>query len=422
MNSTKIKNRISTIESELSAIDARSGEHLTHDDTIRADALTAELKNLEQIASEPQPRQTQPSALEGITTVRGIPRQLSCFSSERRALDFGKWVLGISGHAEYRAGMLSGDNQTGGYLVPDEFSRDLIRLVEERGVFRREARVATMSSDTLKIPRQISGATAFFVGEADAISESDLTLDQITLVLKKLGCLTSFSAELSSDSLIPVADMLGTDFSYRLADKEDQCGFSGTGTSTYGGITGVRQKLIDDALGGVAAGAVGSSGLVRYGTGHSYANIGLGHCNEAIGKLPQYAEANAKWYMSKFVWSYLLDLAVDAGGNSLEQLQAGPKGRYFLGYPVVISQVMPKASAVNQVCILLGDLRQAASMGIDRTGLRVQASDSAVLAGTSMFETDQIAIRGIERFDIVAHDCGSTTVPGPIVGIISHTA
>jgi HK97 family phage major capsid protein len=98
------------------------------------------------------------------------------------------------------------------------------------------------------------------------------------------------------------------------------------------------------------------------------------------------------------------------------------KERYLLNYPVVIVDVMPKAAATNQVMALFGDLRQAATMGIHREGVRIEASNSAYVGSESCFERDKTAIRGIERMDVVAHDVGSSTSCGPICGIISHTA
>ena len=85
---------------------------------------------------------------------------------------------------------------------------------------------------------------------------------------------------------------------------------------------------------------------------------------------------------------------------------------------------MPKADAqanINQICVLFGDLTKAASFG-DRRQMSLAMSNSAYIGSTSMFETDQMAVRGIERFDINVHDVGSATVAGPIVGLIAHTA
>ena len=102
----------------------------------------------------------------------------------------------------------------------------------------------------------------------------------------------------------------------------------------------------------------------------------------------------------------------------------------FLGYPVIVSQVMPKTSAVNQVACLFGNLRMAASLG-DRRMTTIQMSEHALNA----FEQDEVVIRGTERFDIVVHDVGDPVagegtpksaiagnVAGPIVGLVTASS
>jgi len=370
--------------------------------------------------------------------------KMKCFTDEPdmraevKAYRFGQYIRGAvigsekarqwcqTNGIEIKGAMLEDNNSKGGYLVPGEFDTDIIRLVEERGVFRVNTRVTPMGQDTLSFSRRTGGTTAYFVGEATALTASDMTFDLVTLVAKKLGVIVPMSNELGDDAIVSVADMLAQDIAYAFADKEDECGFNGDGTSTYGGVVGVRQQLIDQAFNGTASDAdatrAAAAGLVRYGTGQEFSNIGMDDITALIGRLPTYAEAGAKFYMSKIVWSYLLDMLADAGGNTMQTLASGPAGREFLGYPVVISSVMPKTdTAVNQVCILLGDLRQAATFG-DRHRNSMAMSDSAYVGSSSMFETDQIAIRGIERFDINVHDVGSDTAPGPVVGLISHTS
>ena len=41
----------------------------------------------------------------------------------------------------------------------------------------------------------------------------------------------------------------------------------------------------------------------------------------------------------------------------------------------------------------------------------------ATVGGQSMWERDQIGVRGTERFDVVVHDYGSNSEAGPIVGL-----
>jgi len=122
-----------------------------------------------------------------------------------------------------------------------------------------------------------------------------------------------------------------------------------------------------------------------------------------------------------------LVLAVAAGGNRVTQIEDTPLTKSFLGYPVVISQVLPKISATSQVCCLFGNLRMAARLG-DRRQTTIQMSEHALNA----FEQDEVVIRGTERFDIVVHDVGDPTpsagpakssqagnVAGPIVALIT---
>lgn len=462
----ELKARKVEVADSMCKIAADSGEILTDDLQAQYDALKQESDTLEkqipmmesamlakaqadaaQSRKIPSPgRQTAPEQIPDVRDMNKLPASvrrwtnLKCFRDDDnyradvKAYRFGQFLRGAvlgsdkakqwcyQNGVEIRGAMMEDNNTKGGFLVPGEFEPDLIRLVEERGVFRRESRVVPMSQDTKSFPRRTGGTTAYFIGEGTAITESDMSIDLVTLVAKKIGVIVPMSNELGDDALLSVADMLAQDIAYAFADKEDECGFNGDGTSTYGGMTGIRQKLIDKALGGTAAGSVpAASGLVRYGTGYSYTNITMAVLTELIGKLPSYAEPNAKWYGSKTLWSYLLDLQADAGGNTIQTLVDGPARKAFLGYPYVVVDVMPKTAATNQVCLLLGDIRMGTTFG-DRRRTSMALSDSAYVGSTSMFETDQIAIRGTERFDINVHDVGTTATRGPIVGLIAHTA
>ena len=63
---------------------------------------------------------------------------------------------------------LAGRQTPGSVLVHPEFSNTLIRNVEEHGVFRQNALIWPMGSDTVHIPRRIGGLTVFWEGEAEA--------------------------------------------------------------------------------------------------------------------------------------------------------------------------------------------------------------------------------------------------------------
>lgn len=306
-------------------------------------------------------------------------------------------------------------NDQGGAVVPAEFDPMLIRLVEEYGKFRQFAKISPMSSETKSQPRRTAGITTYWVGEAATITASNPTFDNINLVAKKLASITVMSSEISEDSAINLADELAFEMGYGFALAEDQAGFLGDASSTYGGITGVTQKL--KGLNGTIANIAG----LFVGAGNAYSELLLTDFNNTVALLPQYADNNAAWYVHKgFFHSVMQKLELAAGGVTANEIATGDRRPrpMFLGYPVNFVQVMPRTEANSQVCALLGDLAMAATMGDRRT--RTVFTDPY-----SLSNKDQILVRCTERVDINVHDVGnfsataSLRVPGPIVGLIT---
>jgi len=335
-----------------------------------------------------------------------------------KALRFGHWLLASKGNRKSlsfcdRHGIevkahTEGVNSAGGFLVPDEFETELISLREQYGVFRREARVRPMSSDTLRVPRRSATLSASFVGEATAGTESTQTFESVLLVAKKAMVLTTVSNELNEDAFVNLADDVAGEIAYAFAKKEDECGFIGTGTSTYGGIRGV----VDIIENGTAAVQYYDSALSS-----SFADLSLDNIGAFMGLLPAYADTpNAKFYMHKAVWHGAFEAALtSAGGTSAREIKEGYAGQPTLfGYPVVFTQVMRSSYTADKIVALFGDLTLAASFG-DRRQTTIQISDSALNA----FEQDELAIRGTERFDINVHDAGDSSTTGPIVGLLA---
>lgn len=320
-----------------------------------------------------------------------------------KALRFGHWLLASRGNRKSLAfcdrygvevkGHTEGVNSAGGFLVPEEFETELISLRENFGVFRREARVRPMQGDTLRVPRRSATLSANFVGEATAGTESTQTFEQVLLVAKKVMVLTTVSSELNEDAFVNLADDVAGEIAYAFAKKEDECGFIGDGSSTYGGIQGVAPAVL-----------AGVSGTNFLEAGLSTASgITLANINALMALLPEYADTpNAKFYMHKSTWHGGVEKVVSAaGGTTGREILDGYRGTPTLfGYPVIFTQVMESGSfASDSGVALFGDLTLAASFG-DRRSTEIQISDSALNA----FEQDELAIRGTERFDINVHD------------------
>jgi len=292
-----------------------------------------------------------------------------------------------------------GVDGAGGFLVPEELMANIIVLREQYGVFRRECQVVPMGSDTLNWPRRVGGLTAYFTGENQAATESQASWDNVNLTAKKMAVLTRMSNEIAEDAVISIADWLVSEIAYAFALKEDDTGFNGDGTSTYGGCRGVTQLMIDSSHGGgnyQVSSATLTSLVLKDFTG-------------VMGLLPQYALPGAKWYMSQqMFYSCVATVAAGAGGNRLDILTDPVKPR-FLGFDVVFAQKMPVATpGSGKIMFLFGDLSKAAAMG-ERRGVTIKRSDHRY------FENDQIGLLGTERVDVNVHDLGDTSNAGPLV-------
>jgi HK97 family phage major capsid protein len=369
---------------------------------------------------------TIPAEVKRVGSLKSFAGTVGTYDAQERAYRFGMWAMACMGHGNakqfcsdqgigIKAAHAEGTNTLGGYLVPEEFGRDLIDLREKYGVARRVLKVVPMSSDTRTDPRRLSGLTASFVAENGAASESNKTWDQVRLTAKDLVVLSRMSNQLSEDAVINVGDDLAGEISYAFSLKEDQCAFIGDGTSTYGGIVGVSTKI------GTVNGVDDGGGLVL-ASGNLFSEFTLGDFNRTVGRIPQYADtANAVWVCHRtFYYSTMERVSVASGGvTTFEVAQGNRRPRpMFLGYPVEFSQVMPSADVNSQIACLFGDHSLAASFG-DRRQDSITFSTDATVGGESVFERNQIAIRGTERFDINVHDVGSSTAAGPVVGLIS---
>ncbi len=346
--------------------------------------------------------------------VRGTPGQKGFSWARNRC----KELFGANAvHQE--DGMTSGGN-----LVPPEFIWELINLKETFGKFRQNTRVVPMSEDTLQWPRRSGGLGYYWVGEGGQGTTSTMVIDMVKLVAKKLMILAVTTRELSEDAAMSIGDILMAEAAYQMSSAEDDAGFLGDGTSTYGGITGIGNKLL--ALSGTIANISGLQ--VATGTGYatSYGATVLADFQKVIGLLPLYADGPAcKWYMNRsYYFSVAQVLAAAAGGTTWTEIINGHRVPMFLGYPVEFVQKMPKSPAVSQVTAIFGNLPLGSKMG-DRRQYEIAESEDATIDGVNLFTNDMRAFRATQRIDINIHDVGnasgtaSSRQAGPIVAMIT---
>lgn len=345
------------------------------------------------------------------------PRAFSGIGAQDRAFSFGQFVRAAiferpdaqawcrQNGMSFRA-QAEGANSAGGVLVPDEIMGDVIALREAAGIFRQQCRVVPMGRDTLNWPRRTGGLAAYFTAEGGTLTASQAAFDNVELTCKKLSALALLSTEIAEDAVINLADYVASELAYAFASKEDDCGFNGDGTSTYGGIRGLTVLAID-----------GNHNAGKYvaATGHNtFASLDAVDLTGLMGSLPQYALPNARWYVSQMGFATCFArLIATAGGNSVLTLD-GKIVYQFLGFPIAISQKLPAITTTlsGKAMMFFGDLSLAAALG-ERRGVTVRRLNERYA------DSDQVGIMGTERFDINVHDMGDNTSAGPLVSLVA---
>lgn len=298
-----------------------------------------------------------------------------------------------------RNAMGTGDNTKGGFLTPEPLQNSIIELREQYGVFARYAGQWNMASGRDSAPKVNGEITSYYVGEGAEITASDMSFGLVSLEARKLASLTAVNSEINEDSVVSLAEVLARSIASKFAYDEDNAGFNGDGTSTYGGIVGAKSAL---AAGSIIDATTGIDTL---------AEVTMVLFENAVGKLKEYPGIQPAWFVHKNTWANVMQRLLNAlGGNTNMDVAAGAP-MMFLGYPVVTSQVLYNgAGAVSTIIGYFGDLRMTSYIG-RRRGMTI-ASDSSIY-----FHKDQIAIRATQRYDINVYDRGTASDSGGLIAL-----
>lgn len=119
----------------------------------------------------------------------------------------------------------------GGNTVATELMADaFIDLLRNKSVLQRAgATVMNGLVGNIAIPKQTGAATAYWVAESGAPTESQQTIGQVAMTPKTVGAFTDFSRRLILQSSIDVENMVRNDLATVIALAIDAAGLYGTG-------------------------------------------------------------------------------------------------------------------------------------------------------------------------------------------------
>ena len=237
----------------------------------------------------------------------------------------------------------------GGYLVPEEFERQIVMGLDEANVVRGLAKVITTSAER-KIPVAATHSAAQWTAENGAYTESDPTFDQKTIDAFKLTDLVKVSIELLQDSMFDLESYIAAEFAraFGIAEEQAFCVGNGTGQPT-----------------GIFTAKGGNVGV----TAASATAISADELISLVYALKSPYRRNAKFLMNDATVSMLRKLK-DNNGAYLWQpsVQAGEPDR-LLGYELYTSPYVPVAAA-GALTVAFGDFKNY--WIADRSGRTVQ--------------------------------------------------
>ena len=155
-------------------------------------------------------------------------------ASDAAAAKLGRQSRGITIPQEVlRRDLNVGAATAGGNLVETMLdSGSFIDLLRNASALDQAgATVLTGLTGNVAIPRQSGAATAYWVAESGSPTESQQTVDQVSLVPRTVAAYTDFSRRLMIQSSIDVENMVRNDLARVIALKIDAAGLYGTGAS-----------------------------------------------------------------------------------------------------------------------------------------------------------------------------------------------
>lgn len=165
----------------------------------------------------------------------------------------------------------------GGYLkATNLLSGSFIEMLRNRMMVRNLGATVLMDLvGDIAIPRQTGGATAYWVPESGAPTETKQAFDQVPLAPKSVGAFTDISRKLLLQSSIDIEQFVRNDLATILALEIDRAAIHGSGASNQ--PTGI---VATSGIGSVAGGTNGAAptfaNVVALETAVSVANADIG--------------------------------------------------------------------------------------------------------------------------------------------------
>lgn len=227
---------------------------------------------------------------------------------------------------------------SGGYTVATDLMAGIVEKLDNMMVVGRlGVRRLSGLQGNVTIVRQTGGATAYWVAENAAITDSELTFDLMALTPKTVGATTPISKQLIVQSSSDVEAFVRADLQLRLALAEDLAFFQGSGGAQPLGIFNQTTATTEGTT------EAGKTTKVTYGAAATWADV--------VGIVADLMEANVPianivHVISPASWAKWATKSVDTGSGVFIWNGTAESGTVG-GYRGTVSNHLPSDRSVS---------------------------------------------------------------------------
>ncbi|WHZ35750.1 phage major capsid protein [Sagittula sp. MA-2] len=296
---------------------------------------------------------------------------------------------------EVKAALSTDKDDDGGYLVPEEMSNTIDRVVGTVSVMRDLATVMQIGTDTYKKLVSMGGAGSGWVGEREGRPETDTpTLRELAFNAQELYANPAITQRALDDSRLDIAAWLANEVSIEFAEQEGAAFISGNGVNKPRGILAYDTV----ANGSYTWGKIGftASGVAAALTDGS--NNGSDAMIDLYYSLKQQYRNGASWLMTDATMAVARKFKDGDGTYLWSPATAGAEVPTFLGKPVRTDDNMD-AVAANAFPIAFGNFSRAYLI-VDRFGTRVLRDPFTNKPYVHFYTTKRVG-GGVQNFEAI---------------------
>lgn len=271
-----------------------------------------------------------------------------------------------AGLADLEAKAISvGTPSDGGYAVPVEQDREILRLLREQSPMRQVCRVVTIGTEDFRKLVNLGGTASGWVGEKVSRSETATAkFAELKPVFGEIYANPAVTQKALDDLFFNVESELAMDIALEFAEQESRAFLTGDGTDKPKGLLAYPQGEEDDK-----SRPFGTLQCLKPGVADGFKASGpADDLIDLIYALKKGHRTGAQWMLNSKTLSVIRKWK-DSDGNYLWQpaLTAGQPSQ-ILGYGIVENEDMPDVGA-NAAPVLFGNYARAYWI-FDRIGIR----------------------------------------------------